>query len=630
MRVGLPTGMCGIFQVFSRNRHLDTGRFEAALARMKHRGPDHTGVHYHPVLSAGSDGSQVWTASGHQRLSILDLDPRSSQPFRKGGRTLVFNGEIYNYRQLRDEIQDGSLHFNTTGDTEVLFEGLGLKGLPFLNQANGMWAFTYLDESRALALVSRDRHGKKPLFYYADGAHVIFSSTVDSIHHYLGTKPRLDPAFVDSYLMHGAAFPGSDENTHFAGIKQIPAGHSAEFDLRSWKISLKPYFSVREASRLPLPADHSLSDLFRDAVSTRLVSDRKVGLLLSGGIDSTIILSALHAMGLQDQVHCFIGETGRSEDAAYARKCVEKLGIQATIVELAYGQKTLERILGMCRHHEKPFPFLGSSIAMAEMFEHIAEQDVRVVLDGTGGDELFGGYWERYLTAAAAEAYENGDKEWLKGVWTHAKAERTYLARGILRSVTGGVLGRQRFRAFRKRFSPASLTLGLHRGKIPSTDPLASFFGNYLDTVVTDSAPGGQLGEWIWHNDRNSMMHGIEGRSPLLDYRLVPYMGTGYAAKFHHQWNKHELRMLYDSLTPLPTQWRQQKQGFRWNGKVFLRENSSTILDLIAGSSFLKSRYPIATYVDRARKYPKMLVSGTTPRLLCVAGLDAALGLAST
>jgi asparagine synthase (glutamine-hydrolysing) len=609
--------MCAILHVFTRPEPVDRERFAAALACMKHRGPDHTGAAFMEVAG-------VHCAAGHQRLSILDLDPRSHQPFACGRRHMVFNGEIYNYRDLRPALENGE-PFATTGDTEVLLRGLAAQGREFLHRANGMWAFSYVDEEAARVLAARDRYGKKPLFYYHDTEHLIIASGILAIHRVLGTKPVLNDAFVDDYLAHGAAFPRGGERTHMEGICQVPPGHALEFDLRAWSLKVSAWFDFAAAFAAPADtSDEALRETFTGAVRLRLVSDREVGLLLSGGIDSTLILSALHALGLQDQVHCFIGETGRSEDAAYAQKCIAQLGIKAQVVNLDYGKNTLDRVLTMCRHHEKPFPFLGSSIAMAEMFENIAQQsDVRVVLDGTGGDELFGGYWERYYPAALRSAWQEGNREWLAESFAHPY-DRRIIRQAKLQRLSGGLLGTGKFKAWRKRRSPAAITLGLHRRATHSRDPLAGMQAGYDETVQRDISPGGQLGEWIWHNDRNSMMWGIEGRSPLLDHRLLPWARSGYARKFVQQWNKHELRRLFDALTPLPTQWRQQKQGFRWNGKVFLRENREAILAIIAGSAYLRGRFDIGNYVSRARRWDKFLVSGITPRLLCLAGLDAA------
>jgi asparagine synthase (glutamine-hydrolysing) len=620
--------MCGILQVFSRNKPVDRDRFESALRLMKHRGPDHTGVHHHPQPIATPGGGSVFAASGHQRLSILDLDERSNQPFVRGSQCLVFNGEIYNFRELRAGLDDGATRFTTTGDTEVLFHGLARHGAQFLRSCNGMWGFTWLDETRAQVLAARDRHGKKPVFYYKDDECLIVSSTIRPVFHYLGRDPRLRDEAVDAYISHGVMFPTAGGETHFHELYQIPAGHTLEFDLKNWSLKTTPYFSVREEVAAGIPRDEELPVILRDAVVSRLVSDRKVGLLLSGGIDSTLVLSVIHSAGLQDQVHCYIGETGRSEDADYAKRCVAQLGIDASVIDLGYGSDTLTRYLDMCLHQEKPFPFLGSSMGMSEMYEHIARDDVRVVLDGTGGDEIFGGYWDRQYPVALREAFATGDFQWLRSSLPKAPRPAARLVTALGNTLLRNERFELDFRALRKRFTPPSTTLGFHRVSAASPDPLARPPARFTEALIRDASPGGRLGEWIWHNDRNAMMSGIENRSPILDYRLVPFMGTGYATKYVQQWNKHQLRKVFDAFTPLPTQWRQQKQGFRWNGRLFLKQNREGILDIIASSPYLGARFNTRAFVDRARSSTRCLTSSFTPRLLCIAGIEERLGVA--
>jgi asparagine synthase (glutamine-hydrolysing) len=621
--------MCGILQVFSRKKPVERARFESALARMKHRGPDHTGTFYHDDGIPLRDGSRVFAASGHQRLSILDLCERSNQPFRRAGRCLVFNGEIYNFRELRGELEASGCSFTTTGDTEVLFEGLHLHGLDFLRRCNGMWGFTYLDENRGIVLAGRDRHGKKPVFYQKNNDHIIVSSTIRPVFHFAGSPPAFRDDMVDSYIAHGVMFPPADDSTHFHDLRQIPPGHTLEIDLRDWSLRTNRYYNPADEVAARTPGEEELAPLLRDAVVARLVSDRKVGLLLSGGIDSTLVLSVIHSQGLQDQVRCYIGETGRSEDAAYARRCVEQLGIEASIIDLGYGEDTFDRHLRMCEHQEKPFPFLGSSMAMSEMYERVAQDDVRVVLDGTGGDEFFGGYWDRQYPVALREALATGDFAWLRSSLPKAPKPLTRVNQAIANTLWRNDRVHFDLREFRKRWSPPSLALGFQKTHPPLADPLACPPARFTDTLLRDASPGGRLGEWIWHNDRNAMMSGIENRSPILDYRLVPFAGTGYATKYVAEWNKHQLRKAFDSFTPLPTQWRREKQGFRWNGRVFLRQNQQAILDLIASSRYLASRYDTRRYVDKARSNNRFFVNTLTPRLLCVAGIEEKLGLSS-
>jgi len=138
------------------------------------------------------------------------------------------------------------------------------------------------------------------------------------------------------------------------------------------------------------------------------------------------------------------------------------------------------------------------------------------------------------------------------------------------------------------------------------------------------------LHEWLWQNDRNSMMHGIENRSPLLDYRLAPFMHTGYRSKFVGAWNKHELRTLFSAFVPLPTQWRRDKQGFRWVYSRFLQQNRDQVLDLIAGSRVLRDPVDVDRLLERARTHDAYLGSSLIERMLCIAGLEQTMGLGRT
>src|SRR5262249_6509588 len=161
--------------------------------------------------------------------------------------------------------------------------------------------------------------------------------------------------------------------------------------------------------------------------------------------------------------------------------------------------------------------------------------------------------------------------------------------------------------------------------KARSTDPLESFRGTLGEALLVDAAQG-RLHEWLWQNDRNAMMSGLENRSPFLDYRLAPLMLSGYRDKYVGPWNKHELRSLFAAFVPLPTQWRRDKQGFRWVYSRFLRRNRADVLELIAGSTILRERIDVDRLLDRARADDGHLGSSLLERMLCIAGLEQTMG----
>ena len=614
--------MCGFLFVASRGAPIDQTRFEDALAQMTHRGPDFRGLRFEEHTIATPGGPLIIHAGfGHQRLSILDLDPRSNQPFSKGPGTLLFNGEIYNFAALKRDAALADAGFGTTGDTEVLYEILSRKADRTFGDMNGFWSFVYFDPESGAITLSRDRYGKKPLYIYQDDTLFCAGSTVASIMHYLGRPARFRPQALTSFLAHGICFPGAEPETHFDGIGQVPPRSRSVFSLADWSIAHRPYthFSDRIVETPP-----DIAQTLRDSVRLRLVSDRNVGLLLSGGVDSTAVLAALYAEGLHENLTCFIGETGRSEDAAYAQRCVEQLGIEARTITLEYDAGAFARFLKTCRHFEKPFPILGNSMAMSEMYERIAEHDVTVVIDGTGGDELFGGYWDRQFPTALREARKARDTAFLAAARSTGKRYRDATGLGALSEIAKKTALAIPFVTHRSKAVQIYCSDAVRRAS--SMDPLDSTFDHLTDLMITD-AERGRLGEWLVHNDRNAMMASLENRSPLLDYRLIPYLGTGYARKFVGEWNKHELRSAFDGLVQLPTQWRSQKQGFRWASKRFYQENKPRIAELIRASAVLADHMDVARFCDDVMRSERLVNGRLAQRALSVAGLEAEMGL---
>lgn len=617
--------MCGIFVVAERHGSVDRARFNAAVDAIAHRGPDGVG-HAFITLDPRHGGGNL--AIGHRRLSILDPSERASQPFRRSGSTLVYNGAIYNFRALRHGL-DGP--FSTDGDTEVLFETMRQHGLDGLGSAIGMWAFCYLDEAGGRLIAARDHYGKKPLFYHASESTICFASQIGAIDAYLKRRPVIAQGRVDTFLAYGWTMPGSGTTTPIEGIRQVEPGGHVAFDLASWRISTGTHAAPDDPATAAAGDPRDLGQLARAAVLDRLVSDRQVGLLLSGGVDSSLILSILASEGLQDRVHCFTGDAGKSEDAAYARQAAEAFGIKLDVIALDYAGGSIDRFLSICHHQEKPFPFIGNVLGLPQLYERIAERNVPVVLDGTGADELFGGYWERYYRFAVAEAWRADDQAWLDAAFA-ANAEcpaKSAIGRSTIAALEAGT------------WPPASTV-----GAAPAAG-IAPLLARYCAADVAQAAPADQLvdmkgplrsalhadttvgllPEWLWQNDRSAMRAGIENRSPFLDTRLSPFMASGYRAKFRGPWNKHELRQLFDRFRPASTQWRREKQGFRWVFARFLRANRTSVLELIAASSLVRARVNAGSLIDAIARDEELLFSDLTQRCLCLAGLEATTGL---
>jgi len=621
--------MCGFIVALARSGRIDRDRLARASRLLSHRGPDATGTA--EWLIAGPEGRQTAVAIVHHRLSIIDPAARSDQPMRRGSRVIAYNGEIYDYRELRQALAARGATFSTDGDTEVLLALFAAHGPAGLAEANGMWAFCAIDDAERRLIAARDRYGKKPLFYAIDDDGACFASEIAPICDFLGRKPRWDPGALDTYLAHGWLFPRADGGTHFAGINQVPAGGSLSFDLDTW--SAAPGARISSAVAPPhrdTAADDGLAELLADAVRLRLNADRRIGLLLSGGVDSSLILSVLATLGLAERVQCFTGDAGKSEDAAYARAAAEAAGIETTVIPIDYGAASVEKFLAVCRHQEKPFPLIGNVLGLPQLYSEIAARDVPVVLDGTGADEIFGGYPERTYPLAIADALARGDRAWVeqliaanggdaRAVEICRQARDAYTAspdRPVLSALEPAVAADE-----------PDLAHLCADGVLaaPSTDPLVAFSGPFDDALALD-ATRGRMQEWLWQNDRTAMQAGVENRSPFLDYRLQRFLVSGRARKIVGTWGKHELRELFDRFRPMPTQWRRDKQGFRWVYGRFLRNNRNELLDLVAASRSLAARLDLAALVDLARMRDDVLLSELVQRSVCVAGLEAQLG----
>lgn len=613
--------MCGLVAIVERGSRPDTVAARHALAAIAHRGPDAEGIlgETFDAPGGGGGGAATSVVLGHRRLSIIDVSERSNQPLTIGGDSLVFNGELYDFREIARDLQRAGEPFETTGDSEVLLRLLAREGAAGLARANGMWAFCHLDRGRRRLTAVRDRLGKKPLFYAVVRDRIVIASEIKAILAATGIRARADDGSVARYLAEGWLYPRGDGATHIRGIREVRPGHALRIDLDTLEVSEQRVASVDTG---PPPDPGALLELVCAAVERRLVSDRRVCLLLSGGVDSSLILSVLAARRLTDRVVCVTGDAGKSEDAAYAKAALEALGIEPLALPLDYGGQGFDHLLSVCRHQEKPFPMIGNVLGLSVLYATLGERDIRVALDGAGGDEVFAGYWKRQAGFAMRDAARAADRAWLArlreggmvpGALATLSDEELLTvplpvpARELLDERAMNLLSRDRRAAV---------------GAAPSGDPLAGFEGSLAEALALDLSRG-RMQEWLWQNDRNAMAAGVENRSPLLDVRLAPFLATGYAAKMDGRWNKRELRALFSRLVPLPTAGRSEKQGFRFLSRRFLKANRARVLELLAGSAISGAWAERGPLLDAVRTDEDMVASPLVERLVVLAGLEA-------
>jgi len=560
--------MCGIAGIF----HVGGGEIEPeAIGRMvaclRHRGPDGDGTYF---------GRGI--AFGHTRLAIIDLSDASDQPFRDeaAGLTLIFNGEIYNYLELRAELQRLGHEFRTAGDTEVLLRAFEQWGPDCLSRLNGMFAFAIWNERAGELFLARDRFGKKPLYLARSDGRVLFASEMKAIQ---AVRPELRAPNLRSvyrYIVRGDL--DLDHETFFEGIECLPAAHYLMIDGRG-EARPRCYW---EPSAADVPKDRSeaiegFRGLLFDAVRIRLRSDVPVGSSLSGGIDSSSIVAAINALrterGVEHQ-RTFSARfrSPRHDEGAYIARLTERVEVDAHDVWVE-PEGFLEDFAKLQYHQEEPIAST-SPYAQWLVMRLAQENQTTVLLDGQGADELLAGY---------SQAHGMFMAHWLRrGRVDRVGRELLAYGRryhGIREPLMFGAYysmpGRMRDRLAARLFGGRGVVSpDLEREFAPAYAPAPSPFPDRLRNELVRWQMTTQLPELLRYADRNSMAFGREARMPFLDHRLAEYcMGLPPALLLEGATTKLVLREAMRGYVPDAILDRRDKVAFsppqqRWNHTV--------------------------------------------------------------
>lgn len=374
----------------------------ATLARMtnvlRHRGPDDEGF-YLRTIPGDARRPSCGVALGHRRLAIIDL-VSGHQPMTNEDETIwiVFNGEIYNFRQLRQELEQSGHRFRTRSDTEVLLHLYEEKGLDFLKFVNGMFGLALWDEPRRRLILARDRLGEKPLVYYVDAQRLVFASELKALLEVPSIPRAVDPTAVDAYLLYQYV---PHPQTIYRGIQKLPPATMAVYECG--KLTLHRYwdpdFSQAETGMSQAAIEEELRSRLEKAVAMRLEADVPLGAFLSGGIDSTIVVGLMQRNS-REKVRTFsIGfPVGEYDETHYARVAAEAFGTEHR--EYQVTPDAIRILPSLVWHYDEPFA--DSSAIPTWYVAEKTRQHVTVALTGDGGDELFCGY-PRYWASALAE-----------------------------------------------------------------------------------------------------------------------------------------------------------------------------------------------------------------------------------
>ena len=540
-------GICGVVQVTGRPRPvLDEGVLLAMTDVMTHRGPDDRGLHL-------ADG----IALGARRLSIVDVEG-GHQPVsnERGDVWAVQNGELYNHLALREELATAGHRFGNRCDTEILPHLYEESSASFPGRLRGMFGVAVWDATTRTAVLARDRLGIKPLYWASRGDLVVFASELKSLLASGLVEPELDYEAIDSYLTFGFV-PGP--RTPLAGISKLMPGHVLV--VADGRIRTEPYwrFPRPHVGTRQTPEDYrrQLIEKLDESVELRLMSDVPLGAMLSGGLDSSVIV-ALMARRMREPVKTFsvgFAEAGSENELAVARRVAEHFGTDHHELELSFARDSVS-LEELVWHLDEPLADLSSLGFLA--LSELATRHVTVALSGQGADELFGGY-ARHRAAAAATTWYRVPGPIRTAAVSGARLGPRRLRR-MLRSVdAGGTV--DRFLAMargnrvdddlmrRLRTGPLSTARGTARTVL--AERLGDLVASPLEESLYVDAQLGLVDDMLHYFDRASMARSLEVRVPFLDHELVELVATIPAQlKVHRLDTKHILRESARGIVP--------------------------------------------------------------------------------
>lgn len=539
--------MCGIAGIFNKNSEAVSKELITKVNNLAHhRGPDAESYFFNKNF-----------AFGHRRLSILDLSIAANQPFSKFGFTIVYNGELFNYIELRKELQKKEYVFETESDTEVLLAAYKEWGAECLHKFNGMWAFCIYDESKNIFFCSRDRFGIKPFYFIDNPDYFAFASEVKQLltllPHCKANKRVLAEYIVGSEDYH--------EETFFEGIYKLKAGYNLEFNLSNRSIRKWKYYDLKKV-KVPLNFNECIKnykDLFEHSVELRLRSDVKVGTCLSGGLDSSAISSFAAEKYTFESNSRFLSVHAKSfekstDESYYATLVADHSKMDMSIVEPSESSfsEVLDKVIDI-----QAEPFGGPSIVMQYfVFEQAAKKNITVILDGQGGDETLIGYdsyFNMYLSTIPV----------IRDILKLINPNKFNLLKLNLKFA-------YLFRKFNSKVKKY-----LHKRRFSFLN--RNYF-NLIDyNLIVDEALKHCENDFLFqkfemehgiqkllrYEDRNSMYHGIESRLPFLDHRLVEYsLSLPLKYKLNGNETKSILREIMTDKVPHEVIYRKDKKGF--------------------------------------------------------------------
>lgn len=559
--------------------------FGEGLGAIKHRGPDDTGTR----VIGGLPGGRI-LALGHQRLSVLDLSSAGRQPMLDSrGRVAVYNGEIFNWLEIRQQLQGDGYSFSTRSDTEVLLAAWDRWGTDCVRHFNGFWAFAIFDPSPrdggpVLALC-RDRFGIKPLYLCIDDQITGFGSEIRPLLTACDKPMRVDPDSLMQQLIYEMQ-PNSPQ-TLFENVEEVAPATWRICHLSERRWVTREYWSPGATPLRPRSDSQALEEfswLLEDAVSMRLRADVEVALTLSGGVDSSAIAAAIRS-NRHEAVKAFTSRFRNSpqlDETRWAAAVCRRTGMDHILVDVE--EIDLDREERLLSRHIETIYTSFSQLVNWQVIKAIREQSaIKVFLNGQGGDEVFLGY-ERYYVPHIRSRGLWRPSGWHELIQCARHSGRGFAELlGFLAYFSGKSLRQWRYRRSASAlFQPWLL-------EAPSRIQVDSLPEDKRELTIQETC-GPQLQRLLRFDDRISAAFGIEGRPVFLDHRIVEF---GISLEGHHKirngWTKHIVRRYLDSKGLPEVAWRKAKLGFPAPSAVWANDLLKKRVEAIRNSEFMRS-----------------------------------------
>lgn len=601
--------MCGIAGiVHSSRRPVDARLLEAMTQSLAHRGPDGEG---YVLLTHNRVGKPISTMGrltdsvratpqgyaigfGHRRLAILDRSPLGHQPMgcEQGEIWITYNGEIYNYIEIREELQRLGWCFRSMTDTEVILCAYQQWGIECLSRFNGMFAFAIWDGLRNRLFCARDRLGIKPFYFQETSDGIMFGSEIKALLQDPSQVRVPNRKAAHAFLVLGLQDHSAE--TFFLGIHQLRPGHALVLDedrlriYRWWDLPLPEYGEVDVSF-----AAESLRELFEDAVRVHLRSDVPVGSCLSGGLDSSSIVCAMRRVLPGRQIKTFSScfDDARYDERPYSQAVVTESHVQSVEV-FPDARRLFEDLPRMLWFQDEPFSG-ASYLAQWEVMRAASQQGLKVLLDGQGGDELlcgYPGYWGSYIGDLFRSGSIASGLHALSACYRRQSELDPMIVPNIARALLPGWLvsqSRSWIKGDGHWINPEFI----------SCYPVDATYENRYPTALENHAAAylqtHSLPALLHHEDRNSMAFSIEARLPFLDTRLIDCLWRWPAKlKLKDGISKYVMREAMKGLIPEKVRTRRDKMGFATPQDRWLRETLRPELEsLFASSAFARREY---------------------------------------